>query len=1524
MVIHKRLADDSTLGCPLAKRFASHPQLLDVAGTILTEQWQQRHLSSRHDPLGLFLVTAGPSPHKPWVRPLQNVLVERYCKRAALNLTSGEDFLSSRNDSDPRWTVELDLHAVEVLLNECGPWLIESFQQALVAFWSSTDSAGQSPWNWHAHYLQEQMKIAIDAGVQEHCLSRPAAALAHLVQAYPRRDQQTSWANSNTITVSNLQVDLSSASRMDPNLASALLIERTEDAPGHSITLLYTLTGRLLTFDSRQQLLDIIGDHWPRRLVALTPQLLLSETSSHVFEAQALGLLNQQLGLIKSASATYASQRRAGALSRTLDRMTSLLEFCTISEQDSYKRIFAHLPTWLRAAPAKLHMRYAAMLTDIAEAHFTAQGKGWLDGIASAEDFALENIAQRIETDHPQSNVDLRDLRVVNHQVTAAALPVAGSPIVDHTVQNVSFSLAQLAIANLGLLQPGSVTLESQRGQTVPSWFDEPYLRRVITDVDIGANYPRMLRQRLLDDPAQTSERQHLLMSYLRTQLPAQAMELHLRGQGLSIQGVDAVSQALAPEPGEEQPRWILRPLGFKRRVDATPDLPLNAWLIESESPSSTLCLLYRPLHPEPLLEFANRPALFAAISTPGPLQDDLLHRLPEVDRRVYAYGGFLEPHLFFALDDTSSVPFSRPAPAIITRQMPVIDFGQTLYRACVEETIGNFREQAFSSAQTRWQRWENLGWLLLNTLLPFADGAVARAAWLMQMDIALAGLITDQPRKDLPEQVDALITLLTNIAILLFTHAVERLGLERASLESTSGPIPAKETPDEQPRTPAVPAVLGAAGFARELDFNWSRPDQHLTAAQHETLQKLQAPLSLETLGAPVPSGPWQGLYLHQENLWAHIEGKVYSVVYDPVQAQPRILNRVDGEPLGPWLIRDEAGRWRLDLRLRLRGGQPLHSRLSQLKVSNETSVAHLDAQLKHDNEYSKTQRAYLEKIAQLASAEAPEPILRNYLEKTKAFAIFWEEHLERLKQRNEKAVLKDYKILRAFALHQRLRSLQATHATLHKLYTPRRKQFIEFHKVNEQGYELTPADERALKERLDVLAPLLDQLLSNSEQVHATHDQLKRLASRSQPRINELLATSERLWSTLPNPRGWRYLRMETSINRLSLIHQLDDEARYWIDRAWMNLNLGMSQHVQLENLPQTSDEAMSRLLRSIAQQFSAGERQLGNLQERLNSPAARAELKILQDDLAYFMRCLDEELAEYPYAPPAATVQQLRSQLPGLIETAEDGLLLGQPRADDNHLVDIPGPDPHASTRTYRLDQGQWVPVRDTPAVKPANTGHKLSLLLKDSNRLIAAARRELESLQARNLASYLPVEIEEILQNQAGVLSTQRNAIEQRLTADNQTDEATRHQDAAVTIKALEDMALTLEDQALALRIQAALAQKPRMSELQFLLGKGKLRIRAEGTRRPLAKVKGRPVDYLDEYAVLHEGRPLWYAHFHYRAHDSDKSAFTAGHLKTANQRYAQGSVISDPVTGQVTAVYRAPITLAAAQAVFFSL
>ncbi|HKS12731.1 MAG TPA: hypothetical protein VJS90_06785 [Pseudomonas sp.] len=1516
MSLHKRLAEDDSLSCEVAKRFAFHPLLSDVAGALLVEQWRQRRLGRQFDPLGLYLVTRRPAPHQPWIRPLAHVLIERFCRGRTLNLTTGEDHLSLRKDSDPQWAVEVDAHGVERLINDCGPWLITRYQEALAGFWSDGDSTGQSPWQWYAQYLQEQLRTAVERAVQGQSLKAPAAALARLVQADPQRDEHTSWANSKAIVVSNLRVDLSPGWQLNPDLASSLLLERSGDTPAQTVTLLYTLTGRLLAWESRQQLLDTIARQWPERLRSRPPEVELNDASAQVFEAQALGMLDQYLRLIGTVSATFTGQGRASALARTLDWMTSMVNLCNIEEGDRYAQLFSKLPQWLRDAPAPQQRHYAEMLMDIAQVDIELGDKSWLHAIPSAETFALDKLEQRMKADHQQAGLDLADVQVVNYQVTTAVLPGAGVLVTDNGVREARFSLAQLAIANLGLLQPGRILLQSRSGRTLPGWLDEPYLRRLVADVDIGTAYPRELERRLLDDSVQAAERQQLLMMRLRVQLPAQAMELHLRDQGLTLQGVEAVVRAMS---ADDQDGWTVAPLGFRRSVDAVPDLALNVWLLESTSPGRHPCVLYRPLHADLLLEFEDRPALLAAISAAGPLQDDLLKRLPPADRRVYDHGGFVEPHLFFPLDDTSAVPFGRPGPAMIAREPAAADLGEAIYRACVIETINHFREQSRSTAQTRWQRWEDLGWLLLNTLAPFTDGPLVKAAWLLQTEAALLQLIDDRPATP-ANTANAIAMLLANIAMLLISHLAQKSALPSAvpGMAHVTAPIATNEQAHAD--TGATPTRPDLEHFTSQLDHSWSRPDRQLSITQRTALASLQTTLSPTLLGPPIPSGPLAGLYLFQETLMTLIEGKVYNVTWDEAQAQPRITSSIEGALPGPWLARDEGGRWHLDLRLRLRGGMPLQTRLAQLKVSNDSLVQSLDAQLRQDSDYIVERHTYLGKVAQLATADAPVAILRNYLEKTQAFARFWDEHLERLKQRNDREPLKDYKRTRASALYDSLRTLQSEHVTLQKLYAPKRAQMLEFHKLNQQGHEITAADELILREKLDSLSPLIDQLLSNCEAIHAHYQQLKRLASRSQPQISRLLESAGKLWPYLTSPHTWRYLRMEHNTNRLSLLNVFDGEAGFWLDRAWMNMDLAVSQHLQLEDQPLASDEAMSRLLRSVGQQFAAAQRQLGNLRDYLETASARADLAKLETDLEYFSRQIEQDLTEFPDAPPSSTVQQLRSQLPGLIETADHGLLIGQPRADDSNLVDIPGPD-HQASRTYRFEQDQWVEVREAPASRAAPGRQKLSRLLSDGTRLVATAQRELESLQSHSRASYLPVEIEEILQHHRQSLDLQRNAIEQHLTAENLTDEASSTHDAATTIKTLEDMAQTLDQQAIVLRTRAALAQPPRIGELQFLLARHQVQVRREGTRKRLAPVKGRPADFLDEYVVLHQERPLWYAHFHYRASDADKTSFTAGHLKTAEQRYAQGGR-----TGGAAAieVYRAPVTLAAAQAVFFSL
>ena len=246
-------------------------------------------------------------------------------------------------------------------------------------------------------------------------------------------------------------------------------------------------------------------------------------------------------------------------------------------------------------------------------------------------------------TPRPTRPLDAQSRQCPNHRSRTAGPETIATDNAPHTE---TFTLPQLAISNLGLLRPGKVTVQALDGKPVPDWFDESYLRNLITKVDVAQHYPAMLLSTLLDDPMQRSRRESLLRRQLHTQLPALALELNLRGKPIGFDVIKDIGDVFGEAP-QRSTAWQMRPLGLLRSLDASPDHPLNTWLIEAQTATSQPCLLYRPLHSEPLLAFEDRQALLDAIAAPGPLQDDLLERLPEQARKVYAHGGFLEPHLF-------------------------------------------------------------------------------------------------------------------------------------------------------------------------------------------------------------------------------------------------------------------------------------------------------------------------------------------------------------------------------------------------------------------------------------------------------------------------------------------------------------------------------------------------------------------------------------------------------------------------------------------------------------------------------------------------------------------------------------------------------------------------------------------------------------------------------------------------------------------------------------------------------------
>ncbi|MFJ9989854.1 hypothetical protein ACIQSO_03895 [Pseudomonas putida] len=1495
------------LDCEIAKHFQARPSLQDVAIRMLKQQWLARKLDPSLDPATLFIRSTGEPGTTPYQRSLIIMLIQRHILKTPLNLTPLQDTLLQPQTSLADKTLDIPLHPIETLINETAPFLLEEYRQALTDYWTDADKHhGKSPWQWCSQYLRERYKTALDEHRKKGLMDDRTLAVAQQLL--------DNTLDTQDIVLHNMRLDMLDNWQLDSDLASALLIESPASGDKESVTLLFTTSGRLLQYQSRNAMLARGRRRLPASLPPALTLMRLIRISERPFDNQASGLLQQQLHGSLTVNSIPDHLQRPNELALALDRITSMQGLCGIDDIAAHDRLAAELPEWLRNAQPGQLQRYALVLTDIAQTYEGASKKGWLDGILDAKAFAYTKLKEWILKDHPDFDIDLKQLRVANHQVTAVAIPGADTLVTSGSIHVERFDLAQLAIANLGLLQPGKVVVESVDGSDVPAWFDETYLRTLITQADIAKYYPQMLRAELLDDPQAVQRRTALLRKQLRSQLPLLVMELNLRGLTSGPDLSKEIGEVFATPPARSA-KWYLRPFALLSSLDVSPDHASNTWLIEQNAYSGGPCLLYRPLLATPLSYFQDRMALFEALATPGDLQDDILQRLPENTRKVYAHGGFREPHLFHPGEDDWAVPFGKPAPVSLLIEPPCPDPASALYKACVEETIAQFSSHAQSSEQARWARWQTLGWLLLNTVLPFAPESVATAGWIVQMEASFLQATSDR-LQNTNDRAATLVELLLNLATLLFAHAHRRIDLQRPLEAPTVDPL-ATPTIDQLP-------TLVSRGPNPLVDFSWSNPLLKLDSAQRQSLLALRAPYKVEELGAPIPHGALQGLFLHDARTWVSLNSGVYEVQLDPIEQRQRIIDAANPGKPGPWLHREEDGRWELDLRLHLAGGMPLGKRVAQLKAENAKALTTLNATIIEERAQSQSRQQMLIDALKDVEGKEDEASLHKYLDTAKACSTFWEQHLEHLRQRNERAVLEAYKVRRAFALSQRVRCEQEVVRALNRLHDPLRAQMLEMYDRQNSGHEITPAEATTLAECIEKILLLLDQMVEHGPLLTEQRAQLEKLRSEHQTEIRGYIEVVDKGGIKPISNLVLRWMRIEACTNRMTMLQQMDEESSFWIQRAWNNLQMSITQHLQLARLKSPGEEVTARVLRSITGQLRTARRQLNNLIRHMDPERRRDEFKRMEQDFDAFADDVAKEADELPEFIPVSTVQQLRAQLPGLIETQEHGILLGTVREGEPNIVDIPTPASETPTRSYTLKDDRWVELEAAvPATPVVAQPPKLKRLLKNGRSCMTAARKELMRLGKPYSKDYLPVEIEEILKEHCDRLDGAREAIERRLTADNATDEASAGGDAVIVIKEIEDLVVQLTAESTRLRTKAALKQKPRMGELQFLIKQAQVTIKPVGTRKALTKVKGRPADFLDEYVVQHDEQAIWYAHFHYRSNTAAKVDFVAGHLKLASQRFAQGKAVTNPQTLNQEEVYRSPISLADAKQYFFT-
>ncbi|MDG9883571.1 hypothetical protein N7650_12045 [Pseudomonas sp. GD04058] len=1508
-----QLALNSPLCGPIAQRFARRPSLRDVAWCLIFEQAYLRGFAEP-DPSALLLYRTDAKGSEQ-VEDLADVLIECFCTGALLSLDADSDYLSFYKGAETPFRSKVEVADIQALINESARYLLSTYQQALYEYWNFSRDGEGSPLLWMAGHLQQQCQEVVEELFRNGGLDSLEAATARTIVNFPRAQDRALLHNLVEVKISLLAQVLCVEQGLDPELASAILLEREVSQLQRKMALVFSLSGSIYRFESRTALRGSLVNRCPDRK---GPQVLHQYTApGSVFVSQALLLREQQQDLVAALAHLPAlpGMSAGQSLQLRLDEASSLLGICQANQREMRQRLRLQLPDWLAKASEDQRRDYAGRLLRMAWLRQDEEEKSFLDGVPDAFDFARQQLHDAMLTDHPHDPLpDLDDLELVNRQVTGAAGGSGGSVVPQGEEKIVRLTPMQFALANLAVLQAGTVSLHSLSGAKLPQWLTVDYLKGLVTRLDVGGHYPELLQRVLLDDADERRPRQQRFIQQICEQMPLLALETRLRDPAsLSAQSVKRVDSLFRPElPSAAQ--VALRPLSFIARSGATPDVAANAWLIEAPTIGEGPCLLYRPLHREPLREYASRAEFFKALCAAGALQDDILERLAPARRAVYAHGGFAEPHIvrFFPGDEFSII--SVPALAKLGEAALHGNVPEQLYQSCAQELIARAQRETLSTSESRWLGYQELGWLMLNTILPFFNGPLVKAAWMLPLFSSLRGVLAQDKSAGQPGDLQQL---LLSLALLLLPESEPGL-----PGDTTTAPDRDSEAVSIEPSKTELPQA------PRWSRFGWGSTD--LTVAQREALSGFRSEVSVDELGTPMGPGPHHGLYQYQQQWLGLIDGMIYRLSF--TEDGPRLIDAAG--KLGPWVRSDAGGNWRLDFGLRLRGGMPVNRRIAQLRESNRQRAVQLEENharlLGQRVSLSEQVQADLDEAArQQYPAKEHLQVYHDHLVQLDAVLVSFDDNLRQLQQLKPQP---EFKRMHARNLYDRAGTQAQLAYVLHA-------RFSDNHAIMRQMRPASSPQEEQSPEHVEQLKRMMEACRKSQEEVdgilacHAVIVDMRKQLRDILPGGPQLADKTHDLLTSEPSLRAWTSVDLSL---RAATILDIEKSSDYKVlYRGLLAARTGLSMRDELDVKGAFSESEEVEVLDSVVSRLGHA-LDTSRLYQTLPRGAGAAQLlQAFIDSLERLHREAQAELAARLQLLPGRSEAMPRptpvKRKQVLIRTRNRGVVVGSRRkaqGDRPETVVVVDPIDNSELASYEesSEPGVWQPVVETHSEPPAPTPAGLATLIKRSTPLLNNAERCIAKVRSQAKTAAVGVDIEDILIQEARPLDALVQQIQDALTRENATDDSSNGLDAARQSAALTAKAQLMRDEGRRLRVEILKKQAPTVGQVAWLLEQQEISIAREGERIALARRKGFRQDYLQEFVVNDkDGKPLWYAHFHYASADAQVGDFTAAHLKTREQRYDRGpQVVASQSNQAIIEVYRSRIDKSSAQKLFLSL
>lgn len=406
------------------------------------------------------------------------------------------------------------------------------------------------------------------------------------------------------------------------------------------------------------------------------------------------------------------------------------INFARQREKSDTQQFEAALPHWLKSASRADQLKYANLLQRY---QMAVQDNGsYLHGIADITDYARTQLLARLATDFPLYKLQPDAIEVVIDTYVPAPVALGNTPsfLPAATSREVQ-TLTQFALNGFYRIEGGAIFLRSTTNTALPVALDARYIRTLVRKLDIGRNYRLLLTAQLAPGNEGVEARQRQFTEQLTLQVLEQGLRETLEGS-LTSTALGYLEHLLNRPDGLARDPFngvsiIIRPLELVAESGRDPDLAMGIYVIgpgEREVGPHLLWVMYNERFS--LKEYPSEAQLLADLHTNEVLQALVLQRLPELERKTYANGGFVEPHLSRYVDSTLLDVFEAPLPVVLACRPLRGNLFLTLYKDNYRLLLEMAALQSKTTAESDWDSFKYLLSLLVNTAIMFLPGKLS------------------------------------------------------------------------------------------------------------------------------------------------------------------------------------------------------------------------------------------------------------------------------------------------------------------------------------------------------------------------------------------------------------------------------------------------------------------------------------------------------------------------------------------------------------------------------------------------------------------------------------------------------------------------------------------------------------------------------------------------------------------------------------------------------------------------------